>query len=183
MISTPPAGSQQNAAIIATNVRRLMARHGLTYRDVVVATELDERTVRGVVRGTSTPHARTLHKLAQGLDVSIDELFQPSATTAQRSFDQATNPVVDEIVQTCPELFDRWSEAEFGELYSRFGMGGSLSESGVVAAAEFINTKRSLLRQVGVILESSESELLAEFVNLLYRRVALAEPTVDAVAN
>jgi len=151
-----------------------MARQGLTYRDVVAATELDERTVRGLVRGTSTPHARTLHKLAQGLEVPVDELFQPSPVPSQPSFDEATNPIVDEIVRTRPELFDHWSETEFGELYSRFGTGGALSESGVVAAAESINAKRSLLRQVAVILESGESQLLTEFVNLLYRRVAFA---------
>ena len=56
---------------------------------------------------------------------------------------------------------------------------GPLSEAGVVAAAEAINAKRALLRKVCVILESSESELLADFVKLLYRRVTVADQPAD----
>ena len=70
---------RQNAQTIATNVRRLMARDGLTFTDVVEMTGLDERTIRGLVRGANNPHARTLHKFAHGLGVSIDELFQPAS--------------------------------------------------------------------------------------------------------
>ena len=68
-------------------------------------------------------------------------------------------------------LVRRLGATDFDELYSQFGHGGPLNEAGVVAAAEAINAKRSLLRKVSVILESSESELLADFVKLLYRRV------------
>ena len=71
---------RQNAQAIAANVRRLMARDGLTFTDVGEMTGLDERTIRGLVRGANNPHARTLHKFAQGLGVSIDELFQPAET-------------------------------------------------------------------------------------------------------
>lgn len=159
-----------SAQTIATNVRRLMARDGLTFADVVDATGLDERTIRGLVRGASNPHARTLHKFVQGLGLEIDELFQPAGGRVRQTFDRATNPVVQGVVESNEELFDAWSEADFDELYSQFGAGGPLNEAGIVAAAEAINAKRALLRQVSVILESSESELLADFVKLLYRR-------------
>src|SRR5437016_5304307 len=76
-----------NAAAVAGNLRRIMARDDLTFEQVVAATELDERTLRSLARGVSHPHARTLHKLAQGLGVSIDELFQPVGRTAPRRFD------------------------------------------------------------------------------------------------
>jgi transcriptional regulator with XRE-family HTH domain len=170
---SPCHGASQrcNAQTIATNVRRVMARDGLTYGDVVEATGLDERTVRGLVRGANNPHARTLHKFAQGLGISIDELFQPVAARARQVFDRATNPVVQEVVAANADLFSAWSPADFDELYSQFGHGGPLNQAGVAAAAEAINAKRSLLRKVCVILESSESELLADFVKLLYRRV------------
>jgi transcriptional regulator with XRE-family HTH domain len=182
-ISADPAATQvgvsqrfgvaqsDNAQTIATNVRRVMAREGFTYGDVVEATGLDERTVRGLVRGANNPHARTLHKFAQGLGISIDELFQPVALRARQAFDRATNPLVQEVVGANADLFSAWSPADFDELYSQFGHGGPLSEEGVRAAAEAINAKRTLLRKVAVILESSESELLADFVKLLYRRV------------
>jgi transcriptional regulator with XRE-family HTH domain len=173
------ASQRCNAQTIATNVRRVMARDGLTYGDVVEATGLDERTVRGLVRGANNPHARTLHKFAQGLGISIDELFQPVASRARQAFDRATNPVVQEVVAANADLFSAWSPADFDELYSQFGHGGPLSEAGVAAAAEAINAKRLLLRKVCVILESSESELLADFVKLLYRRVTLADQGAD----
>jgi transcriptional regulator with XRE-family HTH domain len=147
-----------------------MAREGLTYSDVVESTGLDERTVRGLVRGANNPHARTLHKFAQGLGISIDELFQPAGGSTRHAFDRATNPVVQCVVEAHAALFDAWSATDFDELYSQFGVGGPLNETGILAAAEAINAKRSLLRKVSVILESSESELLADFVKLLYRR-------------
>jgi transcriptional regulator with XRE-family HTH domain len=171
-----PQGSAQT---IATNVRRLMARDGLTFGDVVEATGLDERTVRGLVRGANNPHARTLHKFVHGLGIPIDELFQPPGFRARQAFDRATNPIVLEVVEAKAELFGAWSPADFDELYSQFGHGGALTEEGVVAAAEAINAKRSLLRKVSVILESGESELLADFVKLLYRRVAIADQSAE----
>ena len=165
--ASPPANE---AAVLAANVRRLMARDGLTYTDVVAATGLDERTVRGLLRGTGRPHARTLHRLAEGLGVSSDELFQPPVASA-RQFDRATNSLVEIAVADHPATFDGWTEADFNELYSRFGTGGALSDAGVVAAAEAMNAKRTLLQQVSVILESGESDLLKNLVDLLYRRV------------
>jgi transcriptional regulator with XRE-family HTH domain len=166
------SASQPTAQTVASNVRRLMARDGLTYTDVVAATGLDERTIRGLVRGTNHPHARTLHKLAGGLGVAVDELFQSASLLPSRqAFDRATNPLVAAVVEGQPQLFDAWSSADFDELYSQFGHGGPLNEAGVQAAAEVINTKRALLRQVCVILETGEAEMLAEFVALLYRRV------------
>jgi transcriptional regulator with XRE-family HTH domain len=165
------AAPNRDAAAIATNIRRLMARDGLTFDDVVQATGLDERTLRGLVRGTNRPHARTLHKLTTGWGISIDELFQPAALAAQRSFDRATNRLVEELIGVHPEVFDQWSETEYDELYSRFGTGGPLSEAGVLAAAQAMNDRRALLKQVCVVLESSDAELLARFVELLYRCV------------
>jgi transcriptional regulator with XRE-family HTH domain len=166
-IAAPPP----TAHVIATNVRRIMARDGLTFVDVVEATGLDERTIRGLVRGVNKPHARTLHKFAQGLGIAVDELFQQPLVSAPQSFDRATNPLVEEVVEAHPDMFQAWSTADFDELYSHFGTGGALTEAGVLATAESINSKRALLRQVSVLLESSEAELLADFVGLLYRRM------------
>jgi transcriptional regulator with XRE-family HTH domain len=153
-----------------------MARDGLTFDDVVAATGLDDRTLRALVRARSRPQARTLHKLATGLGVSVDELFRPPGRWSSRQFDRAANSLVDGVVARHAELFAHWSEADFDELYSRFGTGGQLTEAGILAAAQATNARRDLWRQVSVILESSEAELLAEFVDVLYRRVAVAAP-------
>jgi transcriptional regulator with XRE-family HTH domain len=160
---------------IATNLRRLMAREGLTYDDVVAASGLDERTIRGLARGTNNPHARTLHKLAAGLGVVMDELFRPIGFASPREFDRATNGLVEGVVAARPELFTDWTESDFDELYSRFGTGGALAEEGIAAAAEAQNAKRALWTQISVILETGDGELLAQFVEMLYRRVTEAK--------
>jgi transcriptional regulator with XRE-family HTH domain len=174
MISFSATAPRGDAATLAANLRRLMARDGLTFVDVIEASGLDERTVRAIVRGRNHPHARTLHKLAQGLGVPIDELFRPLACSAAGQFDRATNALVDSVVAAHPGQFGNWSDADFSELYSRFGTGGQLTETGVLAAAEAMNAKRDLWRQVSVILESDEADLLAEFVKMLYRRATVA---------
>jgi transcriptional regulator with XRE-family HTH domain len=148
-----------------------MAQASLTYDDVVAATGLDERTIRGVIRGRNQPHARTLHKLAAGMGVAIDELFQTPPASSPRRFDRATNMLVSDVVKANRSTFTNWSEADFDELYSRFGTGGQLTEDGVLQVAHAMNTKRDVWRQVSVILESGEADLLSQFVGVLYGRV------------
>ena len=69
----------------ATNLRRLMARLNMTMDQVVSASELNERTIKGLLRGCSKPHPRTLHRLAAALHVSVDEFFWPSAEVRSTS--------------------------------------------------------------------------------------------------
>ena len=154
-----------------TNVRRLMARLNLTQQDIVDASGLDERTLRSLLQGTTRPQMRTLHKLAVGLGVEVDELFHDPAHESQSIFDRATNPVVSSVIDAEPERFTDWTTAEFDELFSRMAVGGELTEEGVLASAQAINARRELLSQVAVVLESGEAELLREFVAMLYRRV------------
>ena len=175
--------AQHDAATVATNMRRHMARAGLTFEDVVTATELDERTVRGIVRGTKHPHARTLHKLAEGLGVTIDQLFQRGGQSPAQRFDRVTNSLVSSFVDAHPEMFRNWSDSEFDELYSRFGTGGQLTEAGIAAAAQATNTKRDVWRQVSIILESGEAKLLTEFVELLYGRVTVTPMPANSTAT
>ncbi len=159
----------------AANVRRLMASMDMTQSQVAEATGLDGRTLRSILQGDSQPHARTLHKLAEGLGVSVDELFQEPgllgncALTAS-SFDRATNPIAVDAVEAHPELFRDWTVAEFNELFSRMAVGGELTEAGTLAAARKMNERRELMRQVAVILESTEGDVLRDFIQLMYRR-------------
>ena len=157
------------------NLRRLMARRGLTLEQVVDCSGLDERTVKAIARGITTPHARTLHKLAAGLGVSTDELFQDPSLLAYRSFDHETNPMVEQVVCDHPELFAGWTQRDFDELYSRFGDGGAVTTQGAITMVEAMNRKREVHNKVALVLESSEGDLLADFVELLYQRVAARE--------
>jgi transcriptional regulator with XRE-family HTH domain len=103
----------------ALNLRRLMARSGMTLEQVVDATGLNERTVKSILSGKNKPHARTLHRLATGLGVETDELFQNPSLLAHRLFDRRTNPLVEDVVSSRPELFTDWTEADFPLSYHR----------------------------------------------------------------
>ena len=160
------------------NLRRLMARLDLTVQDVIDRSGLDTRTVKEILRGSKQPQARTIHRLASGLGVASDEFFQDPSLLAHRVFDRQTNPIVDRVIASHPNLFRNWTEADFDELYSRFGTGGPLSVEGTVEAAENMNVNRQIYQRVSVLLESSEASLLSEFVNLLYRRVAVPKDNI-----
>ncbi len=159
----------------AHNVRRLMARKGLTLRQLVVASGLHERTVKAVLSGTGKPHARTLHRLAAGLGVSSDELFQNPSVLTHRLFDRRTNPLVEDVVDEHPEWFAGWSEADFEELYSHFGTGGALSAEGAQQLILAMNEKRSVHQKVALLLESGEAELLIGFIELLYQKIVVSK--------
>lgn len=161
-------------ALHGENVRRLMVRQGLTLLEVVEATGLDERTIRSLLRGTTRPHARTLHKLTTGLGIDADDLFVNPAEEAAR-FDYRANPSAASIIRRHPEMFDGWTPPDFEEYFSRVGVGGELTEEGALAYAAATNRRRELLTQVAVILESAESEHLSEIIAMLYRRVTTFE--------
>ena len=153
-----------------------MARLDMTLQDVVEATGLNPRTLRCILQGVTSPHARTLHRLAEGLGVSTDELFQDPyqgghAPFSKAMFDKATNPAVAEVVDAHPETFAHWTPTDFEELFSRMAVGGELTEEGTLTAAKAMNVRRQLMLEVAVILESSEAHLMHDFVDWLYRRV------------
>mgnify|MGYP002623346778 CR=1 FL=1 len=156
---------------IAVNLRRLMAREGLTLLDVVQRTGLDHRTIKAMLAGRQRPQPRTLHRLARGLGVDADELFQNPALLARRQFDRQTNPVVDEVTAQHPQLFEGWSPGDFAELASRFGTGGALTPEGAVEAVQKMNHKREVQQQVALLMETNYAELVSRFVQLLYEQV------------
>ena len=170
------------------NLQRLMARLDLTIEQVGERTGLDGRTVKSLLHGRNKPHPRTLHRLADGLGVATDELFQSPGLLAWKmngangdGFDRATNPAVDEVIAEIiaaePQLFAEWNAAEFAELYSRFGAGGALTEDGTRQAVAALNLRRDVQRKVALLLETDQSDVLAGFIDLLYQKALVpAEP-------
>ena len=140
------------------NLRRLMTRMGLTIEQVAARSRLDLRTVKGILDGSSRPHARTLHRLAAALQVSPDEFFLDPSQLIYRCFDQATNPIVAEVVESHPSLFSGWTEADYEELNSRFGTGGPLTVEGTLAAVNTMNRNRKVQEKLAVLLESSQAD-------------------------
>ena len=153
------------------NLRRLMADRGLSIRQLAGKTGLDERTIRGILSGANRPQARTLHRLAEGLGTTVDELFLDPSQLLYRRFDRQTNPVVEEVMETHKELFAGWSEADFDELHSRVGTGGALTFEGALAAVHGMNRRRELHEKLDLHLESSQAELIRSLMEVLYNEV------------
>jgi transcriptional regulator with XRE-family HTH domain len=156
------------------NLLRLMAARGLTISGVAAQTGLHVRTVRGILRGDKKPHARTLLRLAEGLGVPVDELFLDAAQLLYRRFDRQTNPVVAEVIEEYKELFHDWTEADFDELHSRVGTGGALTVEGTLEAARQMNRRRQLHDKLDLLLESSQAEVAAGILNVLYEKVVVS---------
>jgi transcriptional regulator with XRE-family HTH domain len=157
------------------NLSRLMAAGGLSAGRLAERTGLDRRTIRGVLRGGRRPHATTLHRLAAGLAVSVDEFFVDPAQLLYRCFDRQTNPLVAEVVADRKDLFAGWTEADFDELHSRVGTGGALTAEGALEAARRMNRKRELHDKLDLLLESTHAELAAEILDVLHEKVVVRD--------
>jgi DNA-binding XRE family transcriptional regulator len=155
------------------NLQRLLAAAGMSICRLAELTGLDKRTIRGILNGFKKPHAQTLHRLAAGLGVSVDQLFIDPAQLLYRSFDRQTNPMVDEVLETHGELFEGWTQADFDELNSRVGLGGPLTREGALTAVRLMNRKRDLHGKLDVLLESSQSEVAGEILDVLYEKIAV----------
>ena len=129
----------------AHNVRRLMVRRGMTLRQLVAASGLHERTVKAALHGNGKPHARTLHRLACGLEVATDELFQLPAALAAQQFDRQTNPEVDAVIRSRPAPFADWSTADFPLSYQ------SISSVANIGCAVLMQSL--LLGNLGLIID------------------------------
>jgi len=150
------------------NLMRLMAAEGLSIRGVAKRTGLDERTIRGILNGGNKPHAQTLHRLAEGLNVSIDEFFLDPARLLYRRFDRQSNPAVAEAIEQHGELCEGWTEADFDELHSRVGAGGALTVEGALAAIRQMNRKHDLQEKLNLLLESRRADVTSEIIQTLY---------------
>ena len=155
------------------NLLRLMAAGGWSVRRVADQTGLDERTIRGILSGGNKPHPQTLHRLADGLGVKVDEFFVDPAQLLYRRFDRQTNPVVAEVIETHGKLFKGWSEADFDELHSRVGTGGALTVEGTLKAVGQMNHKRELHEKLDLLLESSHAEVAAGILDVLYEEIVV----------
>jgi transcriptional regulator with XRE-family HTH domain len=153
------------------NLLRLMATEGLSVRGVADRADLDERTIRGILNGGNKPHPQTLHRLAKGLGVKVDEFFIDPAHLLYRRFDQHTNPVVAAAIDSHRDLVEGWTELDFDELHSRVGTGGPLTLEGALAAIRQMNQKRELHEKLDLLLESSQAEVAAGILDVLYQKV------------
>lgn len=158
-----------------------MARDGLTVAELARRTGLAERTLKDVLAASRRrPHARTLHRLAAGLEVSVEDLFREPASGDSPAFDRQTNPFVEEVIAEEPHWFVGWTEEDFDELYSRFGTGGAQTLAGVRETAHLMMMHREVHQHVAVLLESSLADVLVGMVKTLHDKVVVPDPESSA---
>jgi len=162
---------EQQADIIKANLHRIMAVKKITVAELTERSGLDQRTLRGILSGKKRPHSRTLHRLADGLDIDAGELIVDRTTSGRQRFDSLSNSLVDEIVKENPVVFADWTDEDFDELCSRMGVGGSLTRDGAIDAAKRMNRRRQIHQRLDVVLESSQGELVSEMIDLAYRQL------------
>ncbi|WP_146371974.1 helix-turn-helix domain-containing protein [Symmachiella macrocystis] len=146
-------------------------------------------TVYHLERGDiAKPRASTLYKLAVALEIDPHELSPdampvdasgpgwPPGEAQQRGdprtkFDLRTNPCIKAAYRGAAAHFTGWSQQEWDELYSTFGVGGPLTEQGVLEIARKINRKRETIHQLQVVLETHHADVAAGLIANLYRLV------------
>lgn len=153
------------------NLLRLMAADGLSLRQVIERTGLNARTVQGILRGSCKPHARTLHRLSQGLGVSVEEFFIDPAQLLYRRFDRRACPAVAEIVERHREMFAGWTETDFNELHRQLESDGPLTDQSALEAVQRLNRKRELHGRLDLLLESPHADLAAGVLDVLFEKV------------
>src|SRR3569623_3654412 len=93
-----------------TNLRRLLARQGLTLAELAQRAKVVLRTIKNLLNGTTpNPRSRTLHDLAAALEADVDEFFQNSSTLTHRHFDRKTTPAAPAAAASQPQLFEDWN--------------------------------------------------------------------------
>ena len=61
--------------VYAENLARLLAVAGISIEQLTERCGVDRRTIRAILQGSQQPRGQTLHHLAQGLGVSVNEFF------------------------------------------------------------------------------------------------------------
>lgn len=156
---------------IAANTRRLMARYRMSKTELAKASGVDLKTLRAILEANGQVQPRTIGKLAEGMGVPVEEFERDVAAEASR-FDRATNTIVEAFVQDHPELFTNWGDEHFAELYSRFAVGGQLTEAGVLAVALFMNRRRAVEEKFRASFDV-EPDWLEKAVGMVYDRLTV----------
>ena len=122
------------------------------------------------------PHARTRHRLAAGLGVPADELFQNPSVLAHRLFDRQTNPRGGRGHGQPSGAFRGLARRRLRRAVQPLRGRRRADRRRRLRTVEGMNRRRDLHRKVAIVLESHEAELLEQMIDTLYRRVVIVSP-------
>ena len=177
---------------IVSAIRRSCLEKGWDLGELARRARVSRTTLHHLLSGaTQRPHLSTLSRIAGALGLPLDP-DAAGGTTAGHSpgavalragtgnasliqsnvrFDRATNPAVEELRHTSPDLFAEWSREEWDELYSTFGVGGNLTPEGAADCAQAINDRRETTRQLHLVLETHLANVARRMIETLYEMV------------
>jgi len=178
-----------DALTVARLIKRYSLRRGWRMEELALRSGVSRTTLYQLLRGAiRKPRHSTLHKIAAALQIPLSYL-QPDRKTEthseepdysvsdqlqhKRKIDRAANAVIDVVEAEHPEYFTDWQEQDWDELYSTFGVGGSLTYAGVIDRARQINRNRETLKQLQLVLETHLSGLAEGVVHALYQLIAI----------
>jgi len=175
-------GEMPSVAQISRRIRACCMERGWDEVELARRANLSRTTLYHLRLGKiRRPRITTLTALAEAFELPLERFLwghsePPEPASAARSgagqeFDRSTNRAVRQVHEEHPELFVSWTDREWEELYSTFGVGGALNEEGVVANARRINESRRTRRQLDVIMETHLRDVAAKMVESLYRMV------------
>lgn len=175
-------GELPSVAQIARRIRACCMERGWDEIELARRADVSRTTLYHLRLGKiRRPRITTLTALAEAFDLPLDHFlwghFEPpqpavsSRSGASRDFDRSTNQAVRQVHEEHPQLFADWTDREWEELYSTFGVGGAMNEEGVIANATQINESRRTRRQLDVIMETHLREVAARVIESLYRMV------------
>ncbi len=137
---------------------------------------------------TQRVRSSTIAAIAKAFDLEV-ELFLTPADPAQTSerrraaaFDRSTNHAVADVARERPEVFEGWTEHDWEEINSQFGVGGQMTPLGALKSAEAINEKRETIRQLQVVLDTHLRDVAREVIETFYRMVQATSATASSTA-
>lgn len=175
-------GELPSVAQIARRIRACCMERGWDEVELARRADVSRTTLYHLRLGKiRRPRITTLKSLAEAFEITLDHflwgqsepprLAVSSRSAASSNFDRATNQAVLQVYEEHPQLFTGWTDREWEELYSTFGVGGALNEEGVMANAGQINDSRRTRRQLDVVMETHLREVAAKMIESLYRMV------------
>ncbi|QDT52036.1 helix-turn-helix protein [Caulifigura coniformis] len=174
---------------LAARVRRERMHRGWDVVELERRSGIGRTTLYHLEKGhTQRVRSSTLAAIARAFEMEAGQLMgagdDPRAVERRLSaeFDRATNPAVAEVARERPEVFEGWTQDDWEEINSQFGVGGQLTPLGALKAAEAINEKRETVRQLQVVLETHLREVAREVIETFYRMVQATSANAPSAA-
>lgn len=167
-----PTGNDSSQPVLGKRIRDERAQRGWDQSRLAREAGISRTTLSQLENGRGpAPRPSTVGKVTRALDLPSSWWDEEQAVA--RSFDRATNPEVQAVAERHPEAFAALTSADWDELHSVFGTGGALTEEGVLLQAARLHSKRELIRQLEVVLETHLGEAATAMIQGLYERVTL----------